>query len=198
MANSLVSLCYFADNVIETQRGLKACQMPHSRVPVWLSWLSDTQQSRLPLWDWALGWNLNQMCCLPSLWFMSPHFQPWSFPTEITCGPICHHWKFMANDESFSPVPLSSSTLILRPQVQNSAVIYDSLLLISFQMLPSTVFSIAWLWTILTSVFPSLTCYSSGSSPVLYVYIFALSSFLASLPAHFIPPLTTMCNSWPT
>lgn len=71
-----------------------------------------------------------------------------TFPTEIMCRHICHHWKLWLKRSPFSPVPPPSFTWhpIHRPQVLNSAVIYDSPLLVSFQMPTSTSFRTAWLW----------------------------------------------------
>lgn len=90
-----------------------------------------------------------------------------TFPTEITCGHICHYWKFMVRDESFLLVPPPSVPWNPhpRPQVQNSAVTSHSPLLAPFICHQAPCPAQLDFETVLTSVFSSLTSHSWGSSP---------------------------------
>ena len=66
------------------------------------------------------------------------------FPTIITCGHICHHWKLMAKAESFLPGP--STKCSLEPSISDlcSHLWHPSSCIL--HMSPATIPCPPWLW----------------------------------------------------
>ena len=108
-----------------------------------------------------------------------------TFPTMITCGHICHHWKLMAKEESFLPGP--SSKCSLEPSTSNlcSHLWHPSSFIL--HMSSAAIPSPAWLWNIL---FLSLSLSSSILS-----CLYLCTSFLPCLYALPSPPLTSISST---
>ena len=112
-----------------------------------------------------------------------------TFPTMITCGHICHHWKLMAKEESFLPGPSSKCSLETSTSNLCSHLWYPSSFIL--HMSPATIPSPAWLWNIL---FFSLSLSSSILS-----CLYLCTSFLPclyALPSHSSSDLHIIYNSW--
>lgn len=103
---------------------------------------------------------------------------------EITCAHICHHWQLMVKISLFfySILQVFPGTLNLRPQVWNSAVIYDTFLPATFLYHQPPCSAQHNFETLLIPVFSPLTRNSPGSRPILS-YLHLRISFLPCLSA---------------